>query len=45
MCGVILGLIPAILFTIVLFLINPIFGLLGIVWFIGWGIYAWKRNK
>ena len=37
-----LGLIPAIIFTIILFLINPILGVVGILWFTGWGIYAWK---
>ena len=39
-----LGLIPAIIFTTILFLINPILGVLGFVWFIGWGIYAWRKE-
>ena len=40
----ILGFIPAIIVTIILFLINPILGVLGIIWFIGMGIYAWKKK-
>ena len=35
--------LSAIIFVIILFLINPILGVLGIVWFIGLGIYAWKN--
>ena len=45
MLGVLWGLFITIIFTIVLFLINPILGVLGIVWFIGVGIYAWKKNN
>ena len=45
MIGAILGLIPALLVVIVLFLINPILGVLGTIWFIGWAIYAIKFKK
>lgn len=40
-----LGLLPAIIFTIILFLINPIIGVLAFIWFVGVGINAWKRKK
>lgn len=41
---VLLGFTPAILFTIVLFLINPILGVLGIIWFIWLGVRTWKKK-
>ena len=41
----ILGLLPALIFVIILFLINPIVGVLGILWFVGWAIYALKFKK
>lgn len=41
----ILGLFPAIIFTIILFLINPILGVVGTLWFVGLGIYAWNRDE
>lgn len=44
MIMLLLGLIPAILFTIVMFLINPILGVLSVIGFIGLGIYAWRKN-
>lgn len=40
-----LGLVPAIIFTIILYLINPILGILALIWFVAVGINAWKRNK
>lgn len=43
--GAILGLIPAIIVVVILFLIHPILGVLGILWFVGWGIYALKFKK
>ena len=43
--GAILGLIPAIIVVAILFLINPILGVVGILWFVGWGIYALKFKK
>ena len=38
-------LLQVIIFTAISFLINPILGILSIMWFIGLGIYAWKRHK
>jgi hypothetical protein len=40
-----LGIIPAIIVVVILFLINPIIGVAGTLWFIGWGIYALKFKK
>ena len=40
-----LGLLPAIILTIVLFLINPILGILAFIWFVAVGVNAWKRHK
>lgn len=45
MCGAIIGLIPAIIVAIILFAINPIFGVLWILWLIGVAIYAIKFKK
>lgn len=39
------GLIPAIIFSIILFIINPIIGLVWILWLVGVTIYTLKRNK
>ena len=43
--GAILGLIPALIVAIILFLINPIFGVLWILWLIGVAIYTLKKKK
>lgn len=43
--GAILGLIPAIIVVAILFLINPVIGVVGILWFAGCGIYALKCKK
>ena len=43
--SILLGLIPPILLTVILFLINPILGVLSTVWFTGVAIYAVKKNK
>lgn len=43
--GAILGLIPAIIVVAILFLINPILGVVGILWFVGCAIYALKFKK
>lgn len=45
MIGAILGLIPALIVAIILFLINPIFGVLWILWLVGVTIFTLKRNK
>lgn len=45
MCGVILGLIPAIVLGIILFLINPILGVLWVLWLVGLTIFTLKRDK
>ena len=44
MIRAILGLIPAIIFAIILFIINPIFGVLWTVWIVGVSIFAWKKK-
>jgi hypothetical protein len=45
MLRVIFGLLPAIILCIILFLINPIIGVVGLLWFTWWGIYAVKFKK
>ena len=45
MIRAILGLIPAIIFGIILFLINPMLGVLWILWLVGVTIFTLKRNK
>lgn len=44
MIMLLLGLIPAMLFVLVMFLINPILGVLSVIGFIGLGIYTWRKN-
>jgi 4-hydroxybenzoate polyprenyltransferase len=43
--GAIFGILLAIIVVAILFLINPIIGVVGILWFVGWGIYALKFKK
>lgn len=45
MIRALLGLMPAILLGIVFFLINPIFGVLWVLWLLGVAIIILKRNK
>ena len=45
MCGAILGLIPAVIVAIILFIINPFIGALWVLWMVGAAIFAVKRNK
>ena len=45
MCGAILGLIPAAIVAIILFIINPIFGALWVLWLVGVTIFTLKRSK
>jgi hypothetical protein len=45
MIGAILGLIPAIILAIILFLINPILGVIWVLWLVGVTIFTLKRNK
>lgn len=46
---ILLGFAPAIIITIILFLINPILGVLGVAWFVGVAVYvwnyAWRKNE
>ena len=44
-CGAVLGLLPAIIFGIILFLIHPILGVLWVSWIIGYVIYVFKFKK
>jgi hypothetical protein len=39
-----MGLIPAIIAGIILFALNPILGVLWVVWVVGVGVYAWKKK-
>lgn len=43
--GAIFGILLAIIVVVILFLIHPILGVVGILWFTGWGIYALKFKK
>lgn len=45
MIRIIIGLLLPILFGILLFIINPIFGILWTIWIIGVAIFTLKRNK
>jgi hypothetical protein len=45
MIGAILGLIPAIILAIILFLINPIFGVLWILWLVGVAVFTLRKKK
>jgi hypothetical protein len=45
MLGALLGLIPAMIFTIILFLISPVLGVLWVLWLIGVAIYTIKFKK
>lgn len=45
MIGAIFGILLAIIVVAILFLINPILGVVGILWFIGCAIYALKFKK
>ena len=45
MFGATLGLIPAIILGIILFLINPIIGVLWVLWLVGVAIFTLKKNK
>lgn len=45
MFGAIIGLIPAIIVAIILFAINPIFGVLWILWLVGAAIYTITFKK
>ena len=45
MIKVISGLLSAIIFGIILFLINPILGVLWILWLVGLTIYTLKKGK
>ena len=42
---ILIGLIAPVLFTALLFLFNPILGVLSTIWFIGVAIYAIKKVK
>jgi hypothetical protein len=44
MFSAIIGLIPSIIVAIILFLINPIFGVIWVLWRIGVAIYTLKRR-
>jgi 4-hydroxybenzoate polyprenyltransferase len=44
MCGVILGFIPAIILGVIFFLINPILGVLWIIWLAILVIYSVKKD-
>ena len=45
MFAAILGLFPAIIFTIILFLINPILGILWVIWMVLVIIYAIRKDS
>lgn len=45
MFGATLGLIPAIILGIILFLINPIIGVLWVLWLVGVAIFTLKKKK
>ena len=45
MFGAIMGLFPAIILGIILFLINPILGVLWVLWLVGVMIYTLKKKK
>ena len=45
MFGATLGLIPAIILGIILFLINPIIGILWVLWLVGVAIFTVKKKK
>ena len=45
MFAAILGLFPAIIFTIILFLINPILGILWVIWMVLVVIYAIRKDS
>ena len=45
MLGATLGLIPAIILGIILFLINPIIGILWVLWLVGVAIFTVKKKK
>lgn len=44
MIGAILGLIPAIILGIILFLINPILGILWVIWLVILVIYVFRKD-
>lgn len=44
MCGVILGFIPAIILGVIFFLINPILGILWIIWLAILVIYSVRKD-
>ena len=43
--GAILGLIPAIVVAIILFIVNPIFGALWVLWLVGAVIYVFRKDR
>lgn len=44
MMKAVLGLLPAIIIGIILLALNPILGVLWILWMVGLGVYAWKKK-
>ena len=45
MFGAIMGIFPAIILGIIFFLVNPIIGVLWVLWLVCVTIYTLKRNK
>ena len=45
MIRALLGLLPAIIVAVILFLLNPILGVLWVIWIVGLSVYTWKKKK
>ena len=45
MIRAIFGLIPAIIVGIIIFALNPILGVLWVLWISGLSVFTWKKGK